>query len=126
MNYFSNSNQAFYSAAFFPLELMPSDAVELDENTYRSAMAEINSNKIVTIANGTISTTEKPNIPFAENAWIEAELARSRDELEKAQDSDPSAVGTESEWRTYRVALRAWPQSENFPVETHRPIAPDA
>ncbi len=75
---------------------------------------------------GQISTTEKPSTAFAELAWIDAELNRSRDGLEKAQDSDPSAVGTESEWRAYRVALRAWPQSENFPVETHRPIAPDA
>lgn len=61
-----------------------------------------------------------------EKGWIESELKRSADQIDKAQDSDPSAIGTETDWRAYRVALRAWPQDENFPNKELRPIAPDA
>lgn len=60
-----------------------------------------------------------------ERSWIEGELKRVADEIDKAQDSDPTATGTEVQWRTYRIALRAWPENGNFPNKDLRPMAPD-
>lgn len=61
-----------------------------------------------------------------ENGWIQQEMSRTAEEILKAQDSDPTAVGTEADWRAYRVALRAWPENEHFPNKNYRPMAPDA
>lgn len=59
-----------------------------------------------------------------EKNWIEIELKKAANEIEKSQDSDPSAIGTEADWRAYRVALRAWPETEEFPDNQYRPMAP--
>lgn len=61
-----------------------------------------------------------------ERVWRNNELVRAGVELNKVLDSDASAVGTETEWRQYRNALRSWPESLGFPETAHRPIAPDA
>jgi len=61
---------------------------------------------------------------FVEKNWIDGELKRAADEIDKAQDFDPSAIGTEADWRAYRVALRAWPETEKFPNKQYRPMAP--
>lgn len=58
--------------------------------------------------------------------WVDTELDRARDELEKVQDSDPKAVGSVSAWREYRKALRVWQNDNNFPNKELRPHAPDA
>lgn len=60
-----------------------------------------------------------------ERYWRDAELSRSDIELAKVQDSDPKAVGTVAQWRTYRKELRAWTESPNFPDTTYRPVAPN-
>lgn len=61
----------------------------------------------------------------AERAWRDAELLRADAQIMKAEDADPSAVGTVIEWRGYRIALRNWPQDVNFPNPNHRPDSPD-
>ncbi|MOA61400.1 hypothetical protein D3C78_1865340 [compost metagenome] len=63
---------------------------------------------------------------YIEKFWVEAELTRARDELEKVQDSDPQAIGSVSSWRDYRKALRAWQDNVNFPDSSKRPTAPDS
>lgn len=74
-----------------------------------------------------LGTYIDPNAPTPEQLareWRNAELARADIELYKAQDGDKT-VGTIKSWRDYRVALRAWPQTEGFPSMDTRPVAPD-
>lgn len=65
-------------------------------------------------------------VEFQERLWRDSELDRADIELYKVQDSDPKAKGSVSEWREYRKALRAYPESEGFPNKESRPVAPDA
>ena len=55
-------------------------------------------------------------------AWRDAELARADIELNKVQDG--VGKGTVAEWRTYRINLRNWPATTEFP--NVKPVAPDA
>lgn len=59
-----------------------------------------------------------------EKSWRDSELARADIELNKVQDG--VGTGTVAEWRKYRIALRDWPESPNFPELGSRPVAPDA
>lgn len=61
-----------------------------------------------------------------ERIWRDAELLRADEELNKVQDSDPKAIGTVTQWREYRRALRGIPELAGFPTSHVRPIAPDA
>lgn len=56
--------------------------------------------------------------------WRDSELQRADIMLAKVQDGMPN-LGTVTEWRKYRVALRTWPEQEGFPASAPRPIAPD-
>lgn len=56
-----------------------------------------------------------------ERVWRNAELEKVDIEVNKAADS---AHPSESAWRQYRVALRYWPQSPEFPDSSARPAAP--
>lgn len=62
-----------------------------------------------------------------EAAWRSTEMLSIADQLLAIEDSDPSRLpGTESEWREYRVKVRAWAQgAEGFPDLTNRPRSPD-
>lgn len=60
----------------------------------------------------------------AERAWRFGELVRADNEIRKHEDGDATATATEQAWREYRVSLRDWPQSAQFPDEAHRPSAP--
>lgn len=55
-----------------------------------------------------------------ERTWRDSQLAMSDIELYKVQDGD--GIGLVSDWRDYRKALRAWPESINFPNEDYRPV----
>ena len=61
-----------------------------------------------------------------ERSWRNSELNRADIELYKVQDSDPKAKGSVSAWREYRKSLRQWPEHQDFPDNSKRPIAPDA
>ncbi|MEE3636519.1 phage tail assembly chaperone [Pseudomonas sp. AL 58] len=66
----------------------------------------------------------------SERAWRDGELAalawlrdRHRDQLEVGVTTNLSADQF-AELLVYMQALRDWPQSEQFPVIEHRPVAP--
>lgn len=63
---------------------------------------------------------------IVELSWLDVELIRASNELDKVQDSDPKSVGSVSDWRNYRKALRSWPEALSFPNKEFRPKAPDA
>ena len=71
-----------------------------------------------------------PNLPLIatsnERTWRNGELVVADVELLKAEDADPTAVGIPAEWRQYRVQLRSWPESPDFPDSTKRPVRPGA
>lgn len=71
------------------------------------------------------SAPDYQSLAKLERHWRDAELNRSDIALNMVQDSDQKAVGTVSQWRTYRKELRSWPESVNFPKEEFRPKAPD-
>ena len=54
--------------------------------------------------------------------WRDAELTRADIELNKVQDG--MGIGTVTQWRSYRVALRNWPTTDGWPDST-KPVAPD-
>ena len=62
----------------------------------------------------------------AERLWRDQELTVADVELLKAEDGDPAFVSTPAQWRQYRVDLRNWPQSPDFPDSTLRPVRPTA
>lgn len=53
----------------------------------------------------------------------DAELVRADAIINKIEDGE--IEGEVSEWRKYRVALRKWPEADDFPSDTSRPQAPD-
>lgn len=72
--------------------------------------------------NGTYTPAPLPTVtPDEGRLWRNSELYRADNEIRKHQDSDSSAEGTESNWREYRVALREWPDTSEFPSQESRP-----
>lgn len=61
-----------------------------------------------------------------ETEWIRDEMQVVADQLLRIEDGDPSALlGTEKQWRDYRIALRAWKEgAEGFPEIGARPQRP--
>ena len=57
-----------------------------------------------------------------ERKWRDTELGRADLEIYKAEDiaGEFNAQG----WRTYRKALRDWPEHVDFPDSTKRPVSP--
>jgi len=56
--------------------------------------------------------------PAEERAWRDAELART--DFTQLPDAPVDAAA----WSAYREALRAWPDSAEFPDPAHRPVSP--
>lgn len=70
-------------------------------------------------------TPSSQELSIVEMSWLDVELIRAGNELDKVQDSDPKSVGSVSDWRSYRKALRSWPEHKDFPSKDFRPISPD-
>jgi len=65
-----------------------------------------------------------------ERAWRDNQLSltdgvvtRHRDELEDGSETTLTATQY-TELQTYRRLLRGWPESGEFPLKEHRPVAP--
>lgn len=107
---------------------LPLDLVEASsEDFHQYAIKTAPEGKVRGWVDGKLTWVDrKVDASFVEAIWMEKELNRAREELEKVQDSDPSAIGSVTNWRDYRKSLRSWPESENFPNKAYRPTAPDA
>lgn len=111
MIYFKNTNGAVfaYETQDEAVQFGPNDLVQMSEqevyaHLHRQPTAE--------------------QLEFAERAWRDTELDRADIELNKVQDG--MGTGTVSQWREYRCNLRNWPESQDFPDSSKRPVAPDA
>lgn len=125
--YASKSAKAFFREGRQPL---PADAVEISTEYWQSLLEAQGFEQ-------TIEFDTPDGIPVmvpvrtqleaaatAERVWRNTELNRADIELNKTQDG--MGVGTVTAWREYRCALRRWPESQDFPDSTKRPVAPDA
>lgn len=123
--FYSPSSNGFYHEGLqkdFPL-----DKIELTQERYNYLMGGISLGQIIVVKEGVLTLAERPPLdssPQLEHLWIDSEMHRIREEIEKVQDTDPGAVGTVSAWRTYRKALRVWCEDINFPNKAFRPTSP--
>jgi hypothetical protein len=126
--YYSASVNGFFHEGL--QDNFPSDSVEISKDTYEELqLAATLMHRIVPNEFGYPSLESIPETDprsWNEKIWVEQELQKVRDELEKVQDSDTNAVGSVSTWRTYRKALRAWQDNENFPNVEFRPKYKDS
>lgn len=124
--FYSPSNKGFYHEGI--QKTIPTDAFEISEKIYKELSAGLAEGKRVALSETNTLYLEaykiEENSPEQERAWRDSELSRSDKELYKIQDSDPKAVGLVADWRSYRKALRAWPENKNFPNKEFRPVAP--
>lgn len=112
MIYFKNSNNDVFAY----------ESVE-DKETYGSPkLVEMSAEEVDEHFNSVSATFAESQ----ERSWRDVELIRADIELNKVQDSDPKSKGSVSAWREYRKALRAWPEHQDFPDKSKRPVAPDA
>jgi len=127
--YYSPSTRGFYQSDFH--SNLPPDVIEISKTAKQTLLSGTSSGKIISVApNGDLVLADPLPIDDelyeGERFWRNGELTRSDIHLNKVQDSDPKAKGSVSDWRNYRKALRAWPESSDFPNKEFRPKAPDA
>lgn len=131
--YFSEKTASFYleedKQKYNKAQSWPDDAKEVPYKVFEEyALSSPPEDQVRGSKNGQPCWVSNPlmelNAVASELSWCRYEMERARDELEKVQDSDDKAFGSVAEWRTYRKALRAWPEHENFPDKNFRPINP--
>jgi len=114
---------------------MPPDAVDITEALYLSVIGNPVSGKVrAHDERGLPYLVDAPeadlDLPAQERTWRDAQLSavmwlreRHRDQLEIA--GTPTLTDEQfGKLLVYIQALRDWPQSPEFPVNQHRPVAP--
>ena len=90
----------------------PTNGILVDTAPSNASMLYLNGSWVVAIE----------QIANEARQWRDSELARADVELNKVQDG--MGVGTVTQWRAYRVALRNWPITDGWPEST-KPVSPD-
>lgn len=132
--FYSPINDSFYPEEFkvnyIKSGTWPIDAIEIPYDKFNEfSLQQSPSNKVRKYLPDIGLYWDNYEVPSSvstdqERAWRNFELNLSDIELNKVQDSDPNAIGSVSDWRLYRKALRAWPEHINFPDTNFRPISP--
>ncbi|WP_124303536.1 phage tail assembly chaperone [Pseudomonas chlororaphis] len=130
----SKTTRGFYHAAIHAS--MPADVVEISTKRHAELLAGQSEGKVIAWGDDgyPVLVDPPPLSPEAlaevERAWRDAQLSESdgvvsrhRDEVE-ADDTTTLTSGQYTELQAYRRALRSWPESGEFPLIDHRPIAP--
>jgi hypothetical protein len=124
--YYDPVSQGMYQSDIH--KTIPSTSVEITEIKRRELLAGESTGMVISVVDGVVTLVDKmlseEEIRQSEIFWCNSELLVADNELDKVQDSDPKAIGTVSDWRTYRKALRAWPENKNFPKQEFRPKSP--
>lgn len=126
--FYSPSSKGFFSSDINYSNL-PNDLIEVSETDYLKVLEGQTRLKIITLdsnSNLCLSDHIKTDGELAaeERTWRDAELLKADYELNKVQDGDNSSIGSVGDWRKYRIALRNWPESPDFPNATKRPVSP--
>lgn len=130
----SKSTRGFYAASIHAS--MPDDVVEITVERHRELLAgQLEGKVIVWGDDGFPGLVDPPppsdeELAAVERAWrdkclseTDGVVSRHRDEVEEG--IQPTlAVEQYTELQEYRRALRHWPESGEFPLAAHRPIAP--
>ena len=125
--YYDPESKGFYQTDFH--KIIPKTAVEITDKFRWELINGQSTGKEISFEQGVISLEDKEfkltEIFSLERDWRDAQLTYADIELNKVQDSDPKAIGSVSDWRAYRKALRAWPEHKDFPNKDKRPVSPD-
>lgn len=128
---FSPSKKCFYltseKTSYVASNNWPEDLVAATRTEFENyGLGEAPDGKVRSYSSGSFFWEDKyVDKSSLELQWINDELTRIRDELEKVQDSDTTAIGNVTDWRNYRKLVRSWGQHTDFPNSSHRPTAPD-
>ena len=131
---FSPSTCSFYDPAINPV--LPSDAVEIDDDFYAELLRGNSRGQIITSDKHGYPCLVSPAEPSPdylaelERTWRNSQLlltdplvSRHRDEVEEG-GATSLTLEEYAQLQAYRRLLRDWPQGEQFPMIDHRPIAP--
>lgn len=124
--YFSPSTQGFYHEGI--QARVPGDVKIISKEKYEEVYEKLSSgHKASCDTSGEIKyeLVKLDDLVGEERFWRNGELGRADLEIFKAQDSDPKAMGSVSQWQEYRKALRSWPDHVQFPNKDFRPTSPD-
>ena len=107
---------------------VPEDAVEVTSEERQVLLIGTSKGQIIRMSDGKPVLQDLPpptrdELAIIERGWRDGELRKADIEVFKAEDAI-GAFNAES-WRSYRLLLRAWPESVDFPDSAKRPVAPD-
>lgn len=130
----SKSAQGFYDASIHLS--MPRDAIEITAERHAELLAGQSAGKVIDFSPDSGPELIDPPPPTfdvlagIERRWRDERLlatdgvvSRHRDELEAGGTTSLTPLQY-SELQAYRQKLRNWPESGEFPLAEHRPIAP--
>lgn len=132
--YYSPSQDSFFVDEFKSVYVKngtwPSDCVNISYETFSEfSLQTPPAGKRRKFVDGSlvwiINSATPESLISDERIWRDESLRRADVELYKVQDGDQKAVGSVSQWREYRKALRVWPEQVDFPNKEFRPKAPD-
>ncbi|MBB4055074.1 MULTISPECIES: phage tail protein [Pseudomonas] len=131
---FSPSTCGFYDPAIN--SVLPSDAVEIDDDFYAELLRGNSRGQIITSDKHGYPCLVSPAEPSPdylaelERTWRNGQLlltdplvSRHRDEIEEGGETSLTA-DQYTELQAYRRQLRDWPLGDQFPLAEHRPPAP--
>ena len=134
MHYYSQTTGCCYLEAIH--SVMPPDAVEISEDRWNAVIGNPEPGKVRAHDDKCLPILIDPpalgsdDIAARERAWRDGELSarqwlrdRHRDEQDLDRETTLSADQF-AELLGYLQDLRDWPQSGQFPVVEHRPVAP--
>lgn len=120
----------------FAFELSDNGGIEISDDEHAALFEPHQVVKIIGRGPDGRPELQDPPLPTAdelaaiERAWRDNQLSltdgvvtRHRDELEEGSETTLTATQY-TELQTYRRELRGWPESGEFPLKEHRPVAP--
>jgi hypothetical protein len=132
----SKTSGGFYDDFIHSVAQIPEDAVEITRERHTELLEGQSLGKRISSGEDGYPILVDPpaqspeSLATIERGWRDGQLvvsdgmvARHRDELEDGRVTTLS-VEQYSELQAYRRSLRNWPESGEFPMLDHRPIAP--
>lgn len=116
---------------------IPKDVLEIDAEKRDTLLAQVSEGRYLACGpQGLPVLMDAPaqsqeELAEIERYWRSLQLAmtdgvvtRHRDELEDGSETNLS-TDQYAQLQAYRRALRSWPETGEFPLSVHRPVAPD-